>query len=642
MGEQASGSTVTPRGRSGRGAEPSPLASLRSAVDSLRMAAWALEERHHAELELCPPEARDGVRNLLHYLALRHHDLRPLQRDLGRLGLSSLGRMEAHVMASLDAVARALAALDGEGLAAALPDPRFDLGDARLAEQARRVLGEAPPDRATRIMVTLPSTAADDHDRILEELLEAGMDLVRINSAHDDPRVWERMLARLDAARAATGRSCRVSIDLAGPKLRTGPLEPGHAVRRLQPRRDVLGQVLEPARVRLVASTPVPTGGEDVLPVDRRLLRRIRVDDVIELVDARGRRRRLVVTGRSLEGDPICSIDRTAYLVPGAVLSLRRGRRQVAEGEIGPLPARAGVISLRPGDRLDLVAGTAPGHDRQPAFGGLPERHATVSCSVTGLFAAIRPGHRVLFDDGLIGTVVRSAQADRIGLEVVHCAGGAARLRAEKGINLPDTVLEHPALGVDDREYLRFAAQRADLVSASFIQRPADVDALSEALRELECAHVPIALKIETATGFAQLPELLLAGSKHPGGIAVMVARGDLAVEVGFDRLAEVQEEILWLCEAAHVPVIWATQVLDGLARDGQPSRAEVTDAAMGGRAECVMLNKGPYIADAVRFLAHVLVRMDAHQYKKSSLLRALSVSRSTGEGGSPAPLPGV
>jgi len=79
-----------------------------------------------------------------------------------------------------------------------------------------------------------------------------------------------------------------------------------------------------------------------------------------------------------------------------------------------------------------------------------------------------------------------------------------------------------------------------------------------------------------------------------------MIARGDLLVEIGYERLAEVQEEILWLCEAAHVPVIWATQVLEGLAQKGLPSRAEITDAAMGVRAECVMLNKGPHIIEAV------------------------------------------
>lgn len=113
---------------------------------------------------------------------------------------------------------------------------------------------------------------------------------------------------------------------------------------------------------------------------------------------------------------------------------------------------------------------------------------------------------------------------------------------------------------------------------------------------------------------------------QHPY-IAVMIARGDLGVEVGFERMSEVQEEILWLCEAAHVPVIWATQVLESLAKGGLPSRAEVTDAAMGIRAECVMLNKGPYINQTLKFLCGILTRMQTHQEKRMATLRKLHVS---------------
>jgi pyruvate kinase len=135
-----------------------------------------------------------------------------------------------------------------------------------------------------------------------------------------------------------------------------------------------------------------------------------------------------------------------------------------------------------------------------------------------------------------------------------------------------------------------------------------------------------IVLKIETRRGFENLPAMLLEVMRAPR-CAVMIARGDLAVESGFERLAEVQEEMLWLCEAAHVPVIWATQVLEGLAKDGQPSRAEITDAAMSHRAECVMLNKGPYIVQAVQALDDILSRMHGHQAKKTSMLRPLHLA---------------
>jgi len=119
---------------------------------------------------------------------------------------------------------------------------------------------------------------------------------------------------------------------------------------------------------------------------------------------------------------------------------------------------------------------------------------------------------------------------------------------------------------------------------------------------------------------------MLLTAMRAPC-CGVMIARGDLVVECGFERLAEVQEEILWLCEAAHVPVIWATQVLETLAKEGRPSRAEITDAAMGLRAECVMLNKGPYVVSAVRVLDDILRRMHAHQAKKRSMLRELHLA---------------
>jgi len=604
---------------------PSPPILL-AAVERLRACALALERERATELERAAPHAREGVCNLLHYLAVRRHDLRPLQRELGRLGLSSLGRMESRVMATLDAVARALGALAGRRTAVIEPDPRFELGESRLAANAVQVFGPEPHARATRVMVTLPSEAADAPG-LIHDLLEAGADLVRVNAAHDDAQAWTKMVGYVRAAEAALDRGCRVSFDLAGPKLRTGTLEPGHAVLKLRPERDALGRVIAPARVRLVPAQRVPPAAPDVVPVDSRLLHRVKLGDVFEMVDARGRTRRLTVVGFDPDARPVCETDRTVYLVPGTVLVHRRGKRSAAEGEVGALRPMPGEIPLKPGDRLDLVYGRQPGHACRLNLDGRPLEPASVSCEVRAVFDQIQPGHRVLFDDGTIGAVVKSVERDRVVLEIVRCADGTAKLREEKGINLPDTLLELSAITEDDLQDLAFAVEHVDLVSASFVQRPEDVIALRDALASHGASRIGIVLKIETAHAFARLPELLMAAAAHPGGAAVMVARGDLAVEIGFERLAEVQEEILWLCEAAHVPVIWATQVLEGLARGGVPSRAEVTDAAMSGRAECVMLNKGPRIVETVAFLSDVLVRMSSHQAKKTPMMRALSVS---------------
>ena len=145
-------------------------------------------------------------------------------------------------------------------------------------------------------------------------------------------------------------------------------------------------------------------------------------------------------------------------------------------------------------------------------------------------------------------------------------------------------------------------------------------------LRRVGGENRGLVVKIETQQAFDQLPSLLLAAMGSPVA-GIMIARGDLAIECGFERLAELQEEILWLCEAAHMPVIWATQVLDTLAKKGQASRAEITDAAMAVRAECVMLNKGPYILHTIRALDDILRRMQEHQSKKKTLLRKLKLA---------------
>jgi pyruvate kinase len=214
-------------------------------------------------------------------------------------------------------------------------------------------------------------------------------------------------------------------------------------------------------------------------------------------------------------------------------------------------------------------------------------------------------------------------------VEITQTAPQGARLRAEKGINFPDTPLKASALTAKDLADLAQIANQVDMVALSFLRGPEDVERLREELERLGAGHLGIVLKIENRQAFESLPRILLASLKAPP-VGVMIARGDLAVEVGFERLSEVQQEILWLCEAAHVPVIWATQILEGMAKKGAPSRAEVSDAAMSILAECAMLNKGPNIVETVRFLSGVIDRMDEHYVKRRATLRKLSVAQLT------------
>ena len=216
-------------------------------------------------------------------------------------------------------------------------------------------------------------------------------------------------------------------------------------------------------------------------------------------------------------------------------------------------------------------------------------------------------------------------ELDRLHIRITNTRVRGAKLAADKGINLPDSALRLAAMTDKDRADLAFVAVHADMVALSFANTVDDVRALRTLLAPLGDRQPAVVLKIETKRGFENLPAMMLEAMKAPR-CGVMIARGDLAVECGFERLAEVQEEILWICEAAHVPVIWATQVLESLAKDGQPSRAEITDAAMSHRAECVMLNKGPYVMQAVHVLDDILRRMHGHQTKKRAMLRELQL----------------
>ena len=253
---------------------------------------------------------------------------------------------------------------------------------------------------------------------------------------------------------------------------------------------------------------------------------------------------------------------------------------------------------------------------------------AQISVSLPQILDHAKPGEPVWLDDGKIGGVFRTVDSDFATVEITQARPEGERLGAEKGINLPETRIDIAALTPEDLEALKFIVQHADLVGYSFVRTESDVHQLLDQLEELGGQHLGLILKIETRKSFDNLPNLILAAMRTRS-LGIMIARGDLAVECGYQRLAEVQEEILWISEAAHIPVIWATQVLETLAKKGMPSRSEITDAAMGERAECVMLNKGPYLVTAVSVLADILTRMQAHHEKKSSMLRQLHLAAS-------------
>ena len=571
--------------------------------------------------------------NMIHYLGLRQRDIRPLQRKLATVGLSSLGRTESHVLSSLQAMIVLLQHALGkqndkpplkENVDASMVNP------ARLKINTDNLLGHPPAQRNVRILVTLPGEAADEYELIKEMLLQ-GMDCARINCAHDTPAIWTRMIENIKLAKRETGRHCSILMDLGGPKLRTGEIALAPAVMKWRPVRNIFGKITSPARVWLHPETDIFCGSETTtfhLPIKDDFLVQAKVNNRIEFTDARGAHRVIQLVEQVGKGFWAES-NQTSYLVPDVKLHLLQvptsghPRRVGTTGKVGELPPKPVTIRLQRGDSLIL---TRDPIDGCPAHFDENENLlsvASIACSSPEVFESVRPGERILLDDGKIGGVIRSVSPDKMQIEITHVRDGGEKLLADKGINLPDSQLELAGLTSLDIEHLEFVVRHADMVGLSFVRRPEDVILLQQHLKRLDAEKLGIVIKIETRAAFEQLPKILFALMRS-SKVGIMIARGDLAVECGYERLAELQEEIMWLAESAHLPVIWATQVLEGLAKSGIPSRAEVTDAAMGERAECVMLNKGPHIIEAIQMLDNILQRMQGHQQKKSALLRRL------------------
>jgi pyruvate kinase len=578
---------------------PDPEERLRVALEELKSTLLNQERLQRERLDAVHPRYRSQARNLMHVLAFQSGDHGELQRALRRRGLSSLEGCEAHLLATLSAVLHQLHpqgrrrwAEPGEEPEPAAPDSPEPPGSAEPG-----LLGPGDGLATPAIMVTLPGAAAADA-ALIPELLSAGMTIARINAAHDDPSVWSQLVERVREASRASGRGCLVGFDLAGPKLRTGILPPLPGVVQGRPQRDRLGRLVRPFRMLLLpegtAPAPWPAGDDwTVLPVRESRLEGLAPGDRLLGRDASGRLRELTVVEAGSRGLVVAGRQRCRF-TEGLCFRQEGGE---ARFSVAALPEEPGERMVRVGDRLRLTATASDAADAIP-------------CTLPSVFADLRPGERLLFDDGRIGAEIQTVSPREVGLKITAARPRGSRLRSDQGINIPDSTVHLPALTEKDHADLAFAVQHADLISYSFVRSVADIEALQAALHSLGRQELAVVLKIENRQAVHHLPELLLAAMRWPAPLGVMIARGDLAIECGWEELASIQERILRLCAAARIPCIWATQVLEEMAHHGTPTRAEITDAAMGARAEVLMLNKGPNITATVRTLQAIIDRV--------------------------------
>lgn len=435
------------------------------------------------------------IMNMAMYLAYRSEDTSLLQEELRMLGVSSFVGIESDVMNSLNSIIDVLSKLSNI-------DPKIPLQTAfgnrsiNLNSNTEEVFGRCPNGRNTRIMVTLPTEAGDDYN-IIYDLIDNGMSIARINCAHDNMDIWLKMINNIKHASDYLSKNCKISMELAGPK--------------------------------------------------------IRIDWVYSTMKK-----------------PMLYPNDTFILTPERIID--------------------------------------------------EEEKLVIGCNLKEIFDCIKIGDPVLIDDGVIEGRITGRKGNGYIVHVSKVHPKKNKVRAEKGLNFPESNIDISILTDKDKEDLKFICQHADIIGCSFVKTRQDIIELQEAIRENTSTFIPMMLKVETVKGVQNLSELIVEGSKHTP-ISVMIARGDLAIEGGFMNLGRYQHEIMDICESASVPVVWATQVLEGMCKSNIPTRAEITDVYEGGsRAEVIMLNKGKYLTETVDFLDKILIDAQDKHYKRSEL----------------------
>lgn len=443
-----------------------------------------------------------AAKNLMHYLALRNEDIRDLQDALHNYGLSSLASSESHILSQVQSILQRLGKIY---LPEAINDCTFQYNQSQMVEKSKILFGERNNGEIPYIMVTFDASFANNY-ALIKNLLQNGMNVARINCAHDDETTWSRMIHHLKSACRNTGLNCKIYMDLAGPKIRTRFLNKGKD----------------------------------------------------------------------------------------------KGKVKVKEGEIVWL--------------ADDIK-------------GFNEEDIVISPNEAGIVGMLKKGDRVYIDDGMIKGFIETTRKNKAAMRIVRISSAKQQIKEGKGINFPDSDFTIASPTEFDKTCLPFICEHADMVGHSFVRYPKDLIGLQDALKQIAKKPPHIIIKIETKEAVKNLPQLLLCGMVQDA-FGIMIARGDLAVEIGFERMGEIQEEILWICEAAHVPVVWATQVLETLNKSGMATRSEITDVTHAAMAECIMINKGDYTIKVIETLRDILHRTGGHHNKKRFTFRPLSIAQ--------------
>lgn len=542
--------------------------------------------------------------NLIHYLALKCLDIEQVKEDFSSIGLLSWEIIDSCVMASLSAGIQLLEELSPnslnarENISGSCTEKRLEnqrnekfavhLMRKKAFSNRELLMGPLQDGKTSHVMVTVGKEATEN-EMLITDLIDTGASIIRINCAHGDPSVWSEIIRRVKRSSQMLEKPCQILMDLGGPKLRTAGLKPGPHVMKISPERNASGNVIFPAQVWLShkgAGPPPNHVSPDAVVVlsNPDFLCDIEVGDTVRFKDARREKRILKIAGKfHVFGGIgfIAECSRTSYIESGTQLYIKGKKGRFRFAHVVDVPAVEPSIRLRVGDLLVISRDSSCSRiDLPEAIRGAHR----ITCSSCLLFDSVKPGEPIAFDDGKIWGIIQGTSISEIIVSITHANPRGTKLRPEKSINIPESNIQFQGLTSKDLMDLEFVSTHADMVGFSFVRDVNDISMLRLELEKRKLWNLGIILKIETKSGFENLPQMLLEAMKLPNPLGVMIARGDLAVECGWERIADIQEVILSICSAAHVPVIWATQVLESFVKSGVPSRAEITDVANGRR----------------------------------------------------------
>ncbi|XP_020577315.1 plastidial pyruvate kinase 4, chloroplastic isoform X2 [Phalaenopsis equestris] len=603
------------------------LGSVLEKLKAVHLHLLAAEHWNASHLKLCHRDYLVSATNLTHYLALKCLHLQQLQEDLSSIGLVTLEYINPHVLASIGTSIQILDRLSSNTLDSNDSATYLDRNGYSASQKSENVVnlaistmkkrvyihtaalfGECLEKRSGRIMVTVGEEVVKN-EMLINNLLKAGVNVVRINCAHDGPSVWSEIIRIVKHSSHLLEKPCRILMDLAGPKLRTGLVKTHSNIVKLSPKKDSYGNVVFPAQVWLCfdgSNPPVDLSTNSVIWIQKRFFDKLRMGDYVNFVDVRGRKRFLKVLKRStLSAEYGCIAEclQTAYIKVDTEFSVKKRKREFF-GLVVKVLASERFVKLKVGDLLTIFRSSSSYLNE---LGSTTVASTKITSSSDHFFESVKVGEPILFDDGKILGKIHEVNANWARIVVTHARSKGSKLGSGKSINIPKSKIQLKGLTPKDLTDLDFVSANADMVGISFIRNVNDIVIVQHELEKRNLTKLGIVLKIETKDGLQRLPSLLFQAMQTSNPLGVMIARGDLMVECGWDQLGDIQEQILSICSAAHIPVIWATQVLDSLVKFGFPTRAEITDVFKAMGASCIMLNKGDNIVQAVTALNSLL-----------------------------------